>query len=97
MYCVVLHLDEEYKTFESCDPRSIDVKSAKMADYSCISDSPSYKQNLNKGRKRRTNIDEWKNVKRKTLKQHGREYITRKGVIKVVKKKHPNAVSGIRM
>lgn len=47
---------------------------------------------VNHGRKRKINLDNWNDFKRKQLKDSGKEYVTRKGIV-VPKKSVPETVS----
>ncbi|KAJ4447263.1 hypothetical protein ANN_09267 [Periplaneta americana] len=93
---IILVILNELETVENSGPWKKDVTSVEMvANYSVVI-TPVYKKTINKGRKHRINIDEWKDVKRKSLKEHGKEYTSRNGIVKRAKQP-PNCLSGIKI
>lgn len=58
--------------------------------------SPAGLKSLNKGKKRKANITEWKDNKRRILRQTGKGYVTRKGQEKPGKQ-GPLLVSGKKL
>ncbi|KAJ4440912.1 hypothetical protein ANN_10760 [Periplaneta americana] len=54
------------------------------ANYSVVV-TPVYKKTINKGCKRKINIDEWKDDTRKSLKEYGKEYTSRNSIVKRAK------------
>lgn len=67
-----------------------------MEEVARVSVSFCGEKQLNKGRKRKINISEWKDNKRKALRNSGKEYVSRKGTV-VPGKVPPNNVSRKRL
>lgn len=67
-----------------------------MADAVDVVLSPAGLKSLNKGKKRKSNITEWTDNKRRILKQAGKGYVTRKGQEKLGKQ-GPMLVSGKKL
>lgn len=67
-----------------------------MAEPNSVNLSPSALKTLNKTRKRKININEWKDVKRKTLRNSGKEYEGR-NMKRYPAKNQPKEVSGITL
>ncbi|KAJ4447286.1 hypothetical protein ANN_09290 [Periplaneta americana] len=82
---IILVILNELETVENSGPWNKDVTSVEMAANYSVVVTPVYKKAINKGRKRKINIDEWKDVARKSLKEHGKEYTTRNDIVKRAK------------
>jgi hypothetical protein len=67
-----------------------------MADKSSMKLSPAQVCSLNKGKRKQVVMGEWKDFKRKSLKEAGKAYNSRKGV-EVQAVNPPNQVRGIRV